>query len=92
MQVLRVKVNCDISISTGLGVLDCAIAGLGPALLSTWITEPELRAGRLIDLFPNHRVTATSFETGAWLLYPSRQFLPSRVRAAVDFFKEHLAR
>jgi DNA-binding transcriptional LysR family regulator len=90
-EVMRVKVNCNTSISTGLGVLDCAIAGLGPALLSNWITEPELRAGRLVDLFPHHRATATNFETGAWLLYPSRQFLPRRVRAAVDFFKEHLA-
>ena len=73
-------------------ILDCALAGLGPALLADWMVQPEMRAGRLIDIFPHYSVTATNFETGAWLLYPSRQFLPSRVRAAVDFFKEHLAR
>jgi DNA-binding transcriptional LysR family regulator len=90
--LLRVKINCDIAISTGLGVLDCAIGGLGPALLAHWMIQPEMHTGRLVDVFPNYRVTATNFETGAWLLYPSRQFLPRRVRVAVDFFKEHLSK
>jgi DNA-binding transcriptional LysR family regulator len=88
----RVKINTELTVSNALALLDCALAGLGPALLPHWVIEPELRVGRLVDLFPQHRATATNFETGAWLLYPSRQFLPRRVRAAVDFFKENFAR
>ena len=89
-EITRVKINTEVTLSNALALLDCALAGLGPALLPHWVIEPELRAGRLISIFPHHRATATNFETGAWLLYPSRQFLPRRVRAAVDFFKEHL--
>ena len=89
-EITRVKISTELTVSNALALLDCALAGLGPALLPQWVINPELRAGRLIDLFPHHRATATNFETGAWLLYPSRQFLPRRVRAAVDFFKKHL--
>lgn len=90
-EITRIKISTDITVSNALALLDCALAGLGPALLPHWLIETELRAGRLVALFPRHRATATNFETGAWLLYPSRQFLPRRVRAAVDFLKEHLA-
>jgi len=39
---------------------------------------------------PQARVTATDFATAAWLLYPSREHLPSKVRVAIDFLKRHV--
>ncbi len=91
-KITSVKINSDITISSSLAVLDCVLAGMGPAMLPDWLVGTMLKEGRLVDLFPAHRVTATDFETGAWLVYPSRQFLPRRVRVAIDFFKEHLQR
>jgi DNA-binding transcriptional LysR family regulator len=46
--------------------------------------------GQLIDLFPGHQVTATAFATAAWLLYPSRAYLPGKVRAFIDFLRPRL--
>jgi DNA-binding transcriptional LysR family regulator len=37
-------------------------------------------------------VTATEFETAAWLLYPSRKFVPAKTRAVIDFLREKLGR
>jgi DNA-binding transcriptional LysR family regulator len=48
----------------------------------------ELDSGALVDLFPDHQVTATDYDSAAWLLYPSRAYLPLKVRVFVDFLEE----
>ena len=55
-----------------------------------WHLHDDLAAGRLVDLFPQHEVTATTFDTAAWLLYPSRSYLPHKVRATIEFLRKHL--
>jgi DNA-binding transcriptional LysR family regulator len=69
-----------------------ALDGLGPALLANWIVDEDIAAGTLVDLFPQFHVTATDFETAVRLLYPSRAYLPLKVRAFIDFLKADVAR
>ena len=88
-ELSEVAVDGDLVVSNALALRDCALAGMGPSLLANWLIDEELAAGRLIDLFPSYRVTATDFETAAWLLYPSRTYLPNKVRATIDFLKRH---
>jgi DNA-binding transcriptional LysR family regulator len=90
--VTEVPVIGDIIISTALALRGAAIDGLGPALLANWLIDADLTTGQLVDVFPNHDVTATTFDTAAWLLYPSRNYLPSKVRIAIDFLRKNLAR
>ncbi len=82
-----VAVQGDLVISTPLALRSAALAGLGPALLADWLCGADVAAGRLVDLYPEHEVTATSFDTAAWLLYPSRDHLPRKTRAAADFLR-----
>jgi DNA-binding transcriptional LysR family regulator len=89
--VAPVPVDGKLLISTALGLRDAAVAGLGPALLADWLIEHELRSGRLVDCFPAHAVTATGFDTAAWLIYPSRSYLPISVRATIDFLRTRLS-
>lgn len=77
--------------STALALHRAALDGLGPALLADWLVGPDLEAGRLVDLFPGHEVTATDFDGAVWLLYASRAQVPRRVRAVVELLKERLA-
>jgi DNA-binding transcriptional LysR family regulator len=79
-------------VSTALALHRAALGGLGPTLLPDWLVEPDLAAGRLVDLFPRHEATATQFDSKIWLLYVSRQHLPRRVRAVADFLKAQLVR
>ena len=76
-----------ITLSNALAVRTAALAGLGPTLLATWLIKQDLASGALIALFPNYRVTATDFETGVWAVYPSRSYLPAKVRCAIDYFR-----
>ncbi len=86
----EVPIEGRFVISSALALRDCALNGLGPALLADWLIDGDIAAGKLVDLFPEHRVTATDFETAAWLLYPSRAYLPLKVRALIDFLRETL--
>ena len=85
-----VGVSGSVLISSALALREAARQGLGPALLADWMTDADLAQGRLLDLFPNHDVTATRFDTAAWLLYPSRTYLPTKVRAVIDFLRARL--
>ena len=44
----------------------------------------------MIQALPDWDVTATTFDTGAWLVYPGRSYLPAKVRAMFDFPRERI--
>lgn len=89
-QELRVSVGGPIEASTSLALREFCLQGLGPALLGDWLIADEMASGRLVDLFPDHDVTATTYNTAAWLLYPSRRHLPEKTRVLIDFLRENL--
>ena len=84
-----VPVRGPVLISNALALHEAACVGLGPALLADWLIDDAFAEGRLVDLFPGHEATATTFETAAWLLYPSRTYLPAKVRATIDLLRAH---
>ena len=86
-----IPVTGPIVISNPLALRAAARQGLGPALLADWLVVDDLAAGILVDLFPAHAATATGFDTAAWALYPSRAYLPAKVRVTIDFLRAALA-
>ncbi len=83
----EVTVNSNIMISSALALREACLDGLGPCLLPDWLVREDVKSGRLIDVFSNYHVTATSFDTAVWLLYPSRKYLPTKTRVMIDFLK-----
>ncbi len=90
-EVHEVPIHGDILISNALALKDAAIAGLGPVLLADWLVDKDIEQGRLINVLADFEVTATTFDTAVWIVYPSRAFLPVKVRATIDFLRHHLA-
>ena len=86
----RSPIDGDYVIEPVSSLRDAAVAGLGPALLNDWLVDAELERGQLVDIFPRHAVTATTFDTAAWLVYPSRSYLPGKVRVMIDFLRAKL--
>jgi DNA-binding transcriptional LysR family regulator len=74
--------------TNGLALRECTLAGLGVALLPDWLIEADLAAGMLVDLFPRHRAGVVDAPTGIWLVYPSRSYVPAKVRAFIDFVRQ----
>lgn len=88
----QVTIQPAITISSALALHAATRLGLGVALLPDWLIGDDLATGRLTDLWPDRLATATSFDTAAWLVYPSRSFLPRRTRVMIDFLRERLGR
>lgn len=63
-------------------IREAVIAGLGIALRSTWDVGPELRDGRLVQVLPRYE---GSKNVSVSAVYPSRQFLPAKVRLFIDY-------
>jgi DNA-binding transcriptional LysR family regulator len=84
-KIFTVPVAGHLLVSHGLTMTACAVAGLGPSLLPDWLCREEIDAGTLVDLFPQYECTATQFDTAAWLLYPSRAYVPLKLRVFVEF-------
>jgi DNA-binding transcriptional LysR family regulator len=87
----QVKIRSRMAVSNALALRALLLDGLGPGLVPSWLVEREISAGELTVLLPSWRVTATDFKTAAWLLYPSRKFLPLKTRVMLDFLKEKFA-
>ena len=63
---------------------EAAIAGLGIASLPGFAAQAALASGALVRVLTAWRHD-TAYSGTAWLLYPPNRFLPSRVRAWVDY-------
>jgi DNA-binding transcriptional LysR family regulator len=85
--VSEVYVHGHTLISSAIALQQCAVAGMGLALLPNWLVGEDLRAGTLINVFPDYAVTGTDFNTAAWLVYPSRAYVPLKVRVFIEFIK-----
>ena len=78
-------------ISSGMGLRQCAVAGMGLALLPHWLIEKDLESGILIDVFRGYEVTATDFNSATWLVYPSRNYVPRKLQVFIDFLLKNIS-
>jgi DNA-binding transcriptional LysR family regulator len=87
---MEVPIEGDVTLSPAGSLRTAALHGMGPALLPNWLVDDDIARGELVNCFPTHRVTATTFNTGAWLVYPSRSYLPNKVRVMIDFLRNKM--
>ncbi|MBM21120.1 MAG: LysR family transcriptional regulator [Stappia sp.] len=83
--VRLVRTGGPIRTNSSEVVREAVLSGLGIALRSTWDVGPELRAGKLALVLPDYRA---SKDVGLFAVYPSRRFLPAKVRVLIDFLAD----
>lgn len=86
-QELEQAVDGDLVLSPAGAIRDAAVAALGPALLPDWLIKKDIKTGTLKTCIDGWSVTATTFDTAAWMIYPTRSYLPAKVRAMIDFLR-----
>jgi len=89
---VEIPVTSDIVISSVMALRQCALDGLGPVMLIAWMVDEDIEAGRLVELLPGYEITGAHARTSAWLVYPSKHYLPLKARVTIDFLKRELAR
>lgn len=88
--VVEVAVRASLAMSNALVLRRAALDGHGPALLADWTVEEDIASGRLVDLLPDWEASAESFDTAAWLLYPSRAYVPVKTRVFIDHLRQQV--
>lgn len=66
-------------------VREAVLTGMGIALRSTWDVGPDLRSGALRQILPDHEGSRNVVLSA---VYPSRQFLPAKVRLFIDYLAD----
>ena len=85
--VAEVEPRATLTISNALALRRAALDGLGITLLADWTIGADLADGTLVDLFPAFDASAADFDTAAWIVYPSRSYVPAKTRAFIDHLK-----
>jgi DNA-binding transcriptional LysR family regulator len=83
----EVSVGGTATMTNALAIRRAALEGIGIALLGDWMVDEDIEEGMLVNLFPDMAASATGFDTAAWVLYPSKDYVPAKTRAFVDFVK-----
>ncbi|MEO1749508.1 MAG: LysR substrate-binding domain-containing protein, partial [Pseudomonadota bacterium] len=66
-------------------IREAVVAGVGIALRSTWDIGTDLASGKLVRVLDDYQGTSN---IGIFAIYPSRQFLPAKVRLFIDYMAE----
>ena len=86
----EVNIAGTVVVSNSVSLKTMLLNGMGPALITNYLIDDAIARGDCVDLFPDYRVAASDFGTGVWLVYPSRSFLPQKVRAMISFLQSRL--
>ncbi|MDX2170030.1 MAG: LysR family transcriptional regulator [Deltaproteobacteria bacterium] len=81
----RVAVQGPLSSNNGEALREAALAGLGIALLPTFIVGDDLRAGRLRALLTAYEC----WDAAIFVVYPPTRHVAAKLRAFVDFLAAH---
>ena len=90
-RVTEIETTGKYLLTDSLAIRQCAIAGMGLALLPDWLVSNDFNSGDLICLFPEYEVTASDYKSSIWLLYPSKAYLPAKTRVFMNYLSRELA-
>ena len=81
---IEVAVKGSFRANDSEALLEAAEAGLGLALLPTWLAGASVRAGRLVSLLPDWAASLAPGERAIWGVYPPKKILSPKVRVFLD--------
>ena len=83
-QTATVAIAARLSTDSLYVAKNAALAGVGAAVVSSWIVEEELASGQLVELLPAWQVTPLPVH----LVYPWARYYPTRLRKFLDLMRE----
>jgi DNA-binding transcriptional LysR family regulator len=82
----KIKVSGNYRVNNSAALKQALIAGMGIGRLPTFIVGDAIKRGELVALFQDYKMPSKSL----YAVYPERQYLPTKVRAFLDFLIEKL--
>ncbi len=87
-RTVSIPINGQYKVSSSLAVRDALLAGFGLSLVPWMYVKKDLEEGRLQSTLNDWSFN----ETQLFAVYPSKQYLASKVRAFLDFLVEEFAK
>jgi len=87
---VEIPISGHYLITNSEAIRQCAVNGMGLALLPDWLINDDIQSGTLVRLFDQYDVTATDYESAIWLLHPSREYMPLKTRLFLDDIYQHI--
>lgn len=84
------NVSGYLRISSALALKVAALDGSGISLLPRILITEDLEKGRLVDVLPKYEGALNEFGSKSWLVYPSKEYLPNKTKAFIDFLRREL--
>ncbi len=78
--------NPVVTVNNVESLSELAAHGVGISLVATWQANEYIKAGKLVSILPEFNVELPPLR----IYYASRDNLPAKVRAFIDFIVEHL--
>lgn len=84
----HIRVNGSFAADNGELLLEAVVNGLGIAMLPTYLTHQQLKAGSITPILARY------VAENSWIcaVLPHRQFMPPKTRALLDFLKSCFGR
>ena len=80
-QLTSIAIDGPVRVNSPLAVRMAALSDLGFIVAPDFIVAGDLHEGRLVEILPD----AHAAQSGIYAVYPHRRYLPTRVRALVDY-------
>lgn len=83
-EATAVAVRGNLSANDATALMQATLAGLGVALLPSYLVAPRLHSGELVALLPDARPR----DLRIYAIYTSRKHMPAALRTLLDFLAE----
>ncbi|MCE3265152.1 MAG: LysR family transcriptional regulator [Pseudoduganella sp.] len=87
-EAVVVPVGGNLSSNESMALLAAAVQGAGIAMQPRFVVQPEVAAGRLVQVLPDWQPQAL----GIHAIYTSRQHMPPALRALLDYLADWFGR
>lgn len=77
--------------NNGIALLELARLGEGLVLLDDYTVHNDLRAGRLVRVLTDYRISNKGFDEGMYATILDTPIIPAKIRLFLDFVAEHVA-
>jgi DNA-binding transcriptional LysR family regulator len=81
---IRIKVMPRHRFSSGVAILQAALAGAGIARLADWVAMPAVKRGELVKVCPDYRITSSSGMDPCMHAVHGFSYMPKHVRLFLD--------
>ena len=85
-QTQSVEVTGNYNVNNSEALREALLQGVGIGRLPTFVAGPDIKSGKLVSLFEEYQMPDKTI----YAVFPERQYLPSKVRAFIDFAVEYL--